>query len=1139
MSIDISRISTDFRKEYRGVRMQQGRVLTDDDFNEAVLIDAEDARRTRIHAIGAVGSPDQGFLPKDLTSTAANVTFKLSAGNLYLGGHRLELRKDQAFELQTNWLNFNPATDFPVKPALNQSRKDLVWIEAWEQPVSAVEDDELFEVALGGADTGARQRIMHRVHVSPGIAQGECAQAWLAVAAGFASEGVMNAEMELATAATLKLSFNTPPLGGNLCAPPTPGGYLGAENQAVRVQMVDATHYTWGFDNAAPLYRVRIGADNLTLTMATLPKDAAHWPLQGQVVEILEWSAALPNRQRVAELAGHLSKVAVSFDPNTNTLQLATPLPATFNGHAKARADKADFWDGTGNDAYVYLRVWNRGDDLASVAAIPIPVNAADPNAKLGHTGLSVEFIGGVGAPLRKNDFWVVAARPGAPEQLVPWELKATNGSSPHGIKRYRAPLALLEWANTGGTISAKIVHDCRPPFLPLTQIRGCCTVMVGDGSNSFGHYSSINAAIAALPAAGGCVCVLPGKYTEAVVIDGLHNVTLHGCGPRSRIVAPALGVPAVKVSNSHDIFIESLALEVDSAAGLEVRTSSFIRIEKNLVQLRDIHDESGAWAGMFISADDVVIDDNIVEVLPPEEPAQQLVKERISHKPGALSRFVQARIARGGVQLAGGCERVMVSNNCITGGTGHGITLGSLIKVVQTAGQTIETEVPDIVMVGICGACDPIDNTVPGKDKDGVYYLPSAHLYDIDIANNDIYRHGANGIGVVRYFGPNSGEATAGAGIDLVGVHGLSITGNRIVQCLQREVAQADSAFKYFVGYGGIALSMTSKLSIVDNDIIDNGRDWRTPVCGVFALIADGLRIERNRILNNGPRDENLAEEAQKGIRAGVHIWLAYMSGKGGKTIKDSSPAQLRIDANQVVQPLGRALFLLGAGPMSVTNNYLASRGASQGATDALASTAFVANFGISKEWTIGLVIVAVLKLFFKLYGASTAYEKLLCAYAQLAAFTGVLPTKLPTGKLLFTDNQVSFQMPDGMNGVVLSSCMLVSLDDVGANDNQLEFHGGQIKVLADLLGLAASIRTNDNRLAETWGTAQLSALTLGMMNTAADNQATHCIEAEGLQTAVDNNLILARMFCENACSDNSLSNLGNAFAASGAGAK
>jgi len=43
-NIDISRDATDLRKHYDRVQMQQGRVLTDDDFNEAERLDAEDAR---------------------------------------------------------------------------------------------------------------------------------------------------------------------------------------------------------------------------------------------------------------------------------------------------------------------------------------------------------------------------------------------------------------------------------------------------------------------------------------------------------------------------------------------------------------------------------------------------------------------------------------------------------------------------------------------------------------------------------------------------------------------------------------------------------------------------------------------------------------------------------------------------------------------------------------------------------------------------------------------------------------------------------------------------------------------------------------------------------------------------------------
>jgi hypothetical protein len=116
--------------------------------------------------------------------------------------------------------------------------------------------------------------------VAPGVLESECADAWATVSAGFAALGTINAEMELVTGATLSVSFSMPAATGDLCAPPQPGGYLGAENQAVRVQTVDATHYTWGFDNAAPLYRVQAG------------------PKGGQLVKLMAAARRRPHRRR-------------------------------------------------------------------------------------------------------------------------------------------------------------------------------------------------------------------------------------------------------------------------------------------------------------------------------------------------------------------------------------------------------------------------------------------------------------------------------------------------------------------------------------------------------------------------------------------------------------------------------------------------------------------------------------------------------------------------------------------------------------------------------------------------------------------------------------------------------------------------
>jgi Family of unknown function (DUF6519)/Right handed beta helix region len=1112
-TIDLSRDATDPRKRYAGVRMQQGRVLTDDDFNEAAVLDAEEMRRTRLDAIGAYGAGDAGFLLKDFAMLAdlgvaapGRPTFKLAAGTVYLGGLRVEMQVDEWFHLQKDWLNFDPAADWPTAPAAGQSRIDLAWIEVWQQPVTAVEDAELYEVALGGADTSVRMRTMRRVRLATGIAETDCAAAWAAAKTGFAALGTIAADMELQTQAKLQVAFSAPASAVDLCSPPVPGGYLGAENQAIRVQLVSPTHYTWGHDNGSPLYRVQILSKNgqrIVVKMINQPKDAVHWPLQGQVAEILPWSAALANGETVADLSGHFSKIAVSYNPDDDTFELTTQVPAGFGEAWKLRSDKSQFFDGTTEDDYLFLRMWNRGDDLTSTSTIPVG------NGQLGNTGFTVSFIDG---PLRAHDYWIIAARPATPDQVVPWVLEAVGGAPGHGLKRYRAPLGLIEWTNAGGVVTGKLIHDCRPPFLPLTKIRGCCSVSVGDGTNSFGHFTSINAAIASLPPTGGTVCVLPGVYRESVSISARKNIVVHGCGPRSRIVAQeasGVALPAVSIVNSTDITIESLALEGGPAAVVHIEEDCRqIRIADNLVQMRDEQGKAGVWPAIFTRGDDVAIEANIVQIM---TRAVEFGKKA----------FNDAHTARGGIQIGGGSERVVVRDNRISGGIGNGITLGSLLMIDQ--GHPNGIHIPDLELVDECAPCEPNDNTIPiDDDPQAPRYVSAGDLYDIEIVDNLIFRHGANGIGVVRFF--ILSEASA----EFVVVHGLLIERNRILQNLRRDIANIRDVFRLFVGYGGISLAVCERLQIVDNDIIDNGIDRRSPVCGIFALRADGLRIEHNRIESNGKHGGNIAE-AQTGVRAGIHLWragptIASSSGNASfvKTATATGCDQVRIHANHVVQPLGRALFLFGDGAMSITNNRLVSQAAGEPVSDLFADTVLVANIGISKEWTQGLVMALFVLIALKLYGdtAAGSYAKALCTLANLARFTRPLKNDSPSGKLQFNDNQVSFLMQEEAPlSFALSSVLLISADDVGVCDNQFEHHSAMRVLLTDVLAAGFTLRSNDNRIAETWGRAFVSLFSLAMLNTAADNQTTHCIAVYGLRKAVHHNLTLAEAFCDDAC--------------------
>ncbi|MEO6039120.1 MAG: DUF6519 domain-containing protein, partial [Saprospiraceae bacterium] len=157
--------------------MQQGRVLTDDDWNENARIENEIQRESNTDIIGPFGTPDDGFKIDNLRLDAGLINFDILPGTLYLGGIRLQLEALETYRLQKDWLQQPTLAD--GTPNFNENeRYDLVYLESWQQPVSAVEDSSLFEVALGGPDTTTRLRNMRRVQLATGIGFCSCADAW-------------------------------------------------------------------------------------------------------------------------------------------------------------------------------------------------------------------------------------------------------------------------------------------------------------------------------------------------------------------------------------------------------------------------------------------------------------------------------------------------------------------------------------------------------------------------------------------------------------------------------------------------------------------------------------------------------------------------------------------------------------------------------------------------------------------------------------------------------------------------------------------------------------------------------------------------------------------------------------------------
>ncbi len=101
------------------MQAQQGRLLTDDDFNEADAITKEDIRRTRVDVIGTSGSPDDGFKIANPRVDGQPIDFDLLPGTIYVGGLRYQPRSTEAFTLQKDWLQQAAADG----PALGNARR--------------------------------------------------------------------------------------------------------------------------------------------------------------------------------------------------------------------------------------------------------------------------------------------------------------------------------------------------------------------------------------------------------------------------------------------------------------------------------------------------------------------------------------------------------------------------------------------------------------------------------------------------------------------------------------------------------------------------------------------------------------------------------------------------------------------------------------------------------------------------------------------------------------------------------------------------------------------------------------------------------------------------------------------------------
>jgi hypothetical protein len=248
---DFSRDSFDPHRPNTRVLRFQGSVDLDADWNEQVASLLFYHRDLAQALVGWHGSFDNGFRVEPL---ADPLKVRIARGSYYIDGVRAYKPYDEVLDL---------ANLFPG-PAGTGPAACLVYLEMWERVFTALEADEIREVALGGLDTSERARIVTVVR-----------------AIGLKASDVFGTRddfQKLVEAAGRPPYWRRPrphlrawvpdqPSDSSApkakCAPIPGGGYGRPENQLYRVEIhdVDATakktFFKWSRDNGSALYPIK------------------------------------------------------------------------------------------------------------------------------------------------------------------------------------------------------------------------------------------------------------------------------------------------------------------------------------------------------------------------------------------------------------------------------------------------------------------------------------------------------------------------------------------------------------------------------------------------------------------------------------------------------------------------------------------------------------------------------------------------------------------------------------------------------------------------------------------------------------------------------------------------------------------
>ncbi len=166
MKTQRSRNSFDELKRYSGVYQQMGRMFTDSDWNELTDMAKHRLAEALTDVIGS-GTPRDRGIVKVEGSSGIDV-YSLQWGHAYVDGIMAELRPDPTAALidpAKEAFEYEHQADFPSPPPTVGAC--TLYLDVWERTVLSLEDDDLRDPGLRGADTCTRTQTMAQVKWCP------------------------------------------------------------------------------------------------------------------------------------------------------------------------------------------------------------------------------------------------------------------------------------------------------------------------------------------------------------------------------------------------------------------------------------------------------------------------------------------------------------------------------------------------------------------------------------------------------------------------------------------------------------------------------------------------------------------------------------------------------------------------------------------------------------------------------------------------------------------------------------------------------------------------------------------------------------------------------------------------------------